>query len=378
MKVLLVQKILRFAGSEIYLLNLLPALRQQGVDAHFALLCDDPECEVTQRYKQQLTTSGVPTHVFVAGKVPSLSQLRAITQHLKQASYDLVHTHLLHSDMSFALIKTLFYRQLRIVSTKHGYNEKYNNTHGFNIVYHYLDPYRLIAAITEKKISRSFAVSRALCNLYVGLKISPASRTDVVYHGFDYADVGPDDACRFAPQQIVMVGRLTAFKGHRFAIQAMQTVVAKFPEAKLVIVGDGPLKDELQNLVQSLRLQNNVVFTGFHPQPRQIMATSDVVVIPSVSEAFGLVILEAMATRKSIVAFRVPTPSEILVHEETALLTTPFDTSEFGGNIIRLLQDKQLNEAIAQRAYLVQKESFTLSMMVEKTIAFYKRALNLS
>lgn len=372
MKVLLAQKILGLAGSEIYLLNLVPGLRDKGIDAHFALFCDDEEADVTKKFKSRLEAHNVPVHVFNLSKAPSVSQLKKINRLLVNENYDIIHTHLLLADMAFALIKTFFNKSIKIVSTKHGYTEKYNDRNGFKVVFNFFEPYRIISQVVEKKITRSFAVSKALKDLYTGLKICNPANIDVIYHGFDYQDVEAKDSFRYSPKQIVIVGRLTAFKGHRFIIRAMKFVIAKHPDAKLIIVGDGPLKGELVKMVNDLSLHEHIIFTGFQPKPREVVASSDVVTLPSVAEAFGLVILEAMATNKPIVAFSVPTPVEIMEHERTALLTDPYNIEQLAQNVCLLLENKALASTIAKNAYILQKEKFDLQTMVSNTIEFYK------
>lgn len=375
MKIFVTQKVLAYAGSEIYLLRLVPALRRQGIDVHFGLLCDDLLDPVALRYRADMEANNVPVYSFRLSKRPRPAELKAIAAHLRLQQYDLVHTHLLLADMAFALIKTLFLRKLRIVSTKHGYSEAYNNQYGFAVVKGKARIYRWAALWAERKILRSFAVSEALRKLFIGQGICDSSHIDVVYHGFDYEDVSPDPALRQSEQQICIVGRLTAFKGHRFALQMMPSVLAHFPEAKLIVVGQGSLEDELKRLATELNIRDNVIFQGFHSQPRLVMAASDVLVVPSVAEAFGLVILEGMSARVPIAAFDVPTPSEILKPGETALLAPPFAVERLAANVVTLLKDKELSQAIREKAYAVQHTHFTLQTMVENTVRFYNRAL---
>ena len=148
---------------------------------------------------------------------------------------------------------------------------------------------------------------------------------------------------------VLFVGRLAEKKGVRYLIEAMQWV-----NARLVIVGDGPLKEELQEQVILTKLEHKVLFAGAksHEELPEIYASADTCVVPSIvakdkdKEGFGLVILEAMASGVPVVASKSGGIVEILQHEENGLLVKEKNSRELAENINRILFDEELRYRI--------------------------------
>jgi glycosyltransferase involved in cell wall biosynthesis len=375
-KILLAQHLAGIGGSENYLLSLCPALRAAGVDAHFALLCDDPSAEVVRTYASRMEATGVPIRVFRIGPRIRPAAYQELAQYISSTGFDLVHSHLFVTDLIFAFLRRFFGCRVPLVSTKHGYKESYLQEHGMNPAYQPLNMYRLTAAWVERHFLRSFAVCRALCDLYIALKVTRPDAIEYIYHGFDYPPTpAPEPGFRRAPQQAVIVGRLVAFKGHMRAFEAMKHLRSTHPMLKLVVVGSGPLEEELHHWVQQEGMEDTIVFAGFHPEPARYMAASDIVLVPSVAEAFGLVLLEAMNARKPVVCFDVPAPNEVMLDGETGLLARPFDATDFAQKVALLLDDPALSARMGDAGYARREAFFNLDRMTGETVQFYERAL---
>ncbi len=376
MKILLAQKMSGIGGSEIYLTHLLPNLRKNGIDATLAIFYNEPDKNFVTGYCTKMEAAGIPVKLFPVSSIPSLAELRQIAKYIRQENFDLVHSHLLVTDIIVTLIKRLFLRKMVIVSTKHGYNETYFNQFGTKVNYKLVDPYRILATWAERKINLSFAVSNALKELFVGLKIARPGKMLVVYHGFDYPEISKQSGEEYNNNtKIVLIGRLVELKGHEFAIRAMQIVLASVPGAKLIIAGTGPMEGKLKALVEELKLHQSVVFLGFHNAPRDLMAQGRLVLIPSVAEAFGLTLLEAMSCYMPIVAFDVPAPNEIVEHEVQGLLAKPFEVVDLAQQLIKLLNDTELCVQMGEKGYETQTQFYNLGRMTAQTIDIYKMVL---
>lgn len=148
---------------------------------------------------------------------------------------------------------------------------------------------------------------------------------------------------------VLFVGRLAEKKGVAYLIEAMQWI-----EGKLVVVGDGPLKEELVRQARQLLPEDKVLFMGAksHEELPEIYASADVFAAPSVTakdkdkEGFGLVILEAMASGLPVAAFASGGITEIIRHEENGLLAREKDSAELACQINRLLNDGELRSRI--------------------------------
>jgi glycosyltransferase involved in cell wall biosynthesis len=143
-------------------------------------------------------------------------------------------------------------------------------------------------------------------------------------------------------KRILFVGRLHPVKGVRYLIQAMQLVHEKRPEIKLILVGDGDERDYLENLTDHLGIRECVDFAGEIPHERipDYMSHADVFVLSSLSESFGIVLLEAMAWGLPIVATRVGGIPEIIEDGVNGYLVNPGDYQEMADRIQLLLRDE--------------------------------------
>ncbi|NVK84639.1 MAG: glycosyltransferase family 4 protein, partial [Cytophagia bacterium] len=181
---------------------------------------------------------------------------------------------------------------------------------------------------------------------------------------------------RQAPKQIIIAGRLIAFKGHKFLIQAMPKLVETFgSDVKLLIAGTGDLELELKEQVSELGLSESIEFLGYSKEVGCLMANSDVVVVPSISEGFGVVFLEAFSAKTPVVSWNVPAGNELIQHGRTGYLVKPYDVSLLAEQLIDILDNPEDQGDIVEGAYDKLKSYFNLERMVEETIAFYRDAL---
>jgi glycosyltransferase involved in cell wall biosynthesis len=124
---------------------------------------------------------------------------------------------------------------------------------------------------------------------------------------------------------IGIVGRLSREKGHRYLIAALPAILAEAPKTQLIIVGSGPLEAALREQVRTLSLTKSVAFVGYKRQIYAELARMDILCVPSLSEAFGIVILEGMAMGLPVVGTRVGGIPEVIRDGETGILVPPRD-----------------------------------------------------
>ena len=149
---------------------------------------------------------------------------------------------------------------------------------------------------------------------------------------------------------ITFVGTLRPVKGVKYLIKAMELIVKKNENAKLMLVGDGEEREELESLVEEFGLKERVKFVGRvqNEEIPQYMAASDVLVLPSLSEGFPVTILEAMASGLSIVATKVGGLPEIVKDGENGFLVEPNNYGQIAEKVILLLEDEELRYKISK------------------------------
>jgi glycosyltransferase involved in cell wall biosynthesis len=147
---------------------------------------------------------------------------------------------------------------------------------------------------------------------------------------------------------LIFVGRLVPLKGHRYLLDALTHVREQVANVKLFIVGDGPIRPELELHVRDKGLEDNVVFTGrvTEEEKASLLWASSVFVTPSLQEGFGIVLLEAMACGLPIIAFDLPVYRE-LMDSHCGFLIRLKDSHAMAMQIARLLQDHETREKIS-------------------------------
>lgn len=174
---------------------------------------------------------------------------------------------------------------------------------------------------------------------------------------------------------VVSVGRLTDQKGHRYLIEAVPFLIREWPGLRCLIVGDGDLHDPLQESIAHFGVGAHCILVGVTAQIAGIVAAADVFVLPSVSEGFPFVLLEALALGKPVVASNIAGVTEIIDDGTTGLLVPPRDSRALAGGIARLLRDSDLARCIGEAGQDMVRERFSAEGMVRQTVGVMRQAL---
>jgi len=179
-----------------------------------------------------------------------------------------------------------------------------------------------------------------------------------------------------------IIGRFTPIKGHADFVKAMAKVARHFPKLKIWIVGDAPsskesYKEQIQVLVRRLGLLSCTQFLGTQRDIPAILSQLDLLVMATTTqEAFGRVIIEAQAAGVPVVATKVGGVVDIIEDGTNGLLVPPADPTGMSEAIIRIFRDKELAGRLAKNAYLKVQEKYNIELMVDKTLAVYREALD--
>jgi glycosyltransferase involved in cell wall biosynthesis len=172
------------------------------------------------------------------------------------------------------------------------------------------------------------------------------------------------------------IGVLSEEKGHIYLLKAFANVILEFPNVKLLIVGDGPLKNTLQATSYKLQLKDKVIFTGIRNDIPSLLNIMNIFVMPSLDEGMPMALLEAMAAQKPIVATKVGAVPKLIENKKTGLLIEPKDADAIANSIISLLRDEEMKRTIAINAFQKVKNEFSSSIMAQKYSEVYKDILN--
>ncbi|MEO7461139.1 MAG: glycosyltransferase family 4 protein [Ferruginibacter sp.] len=373
MKILHIITTFGIAGAEKHVQHLLPELKQNGIDCALMLICPEHSRNAFRFLEADLERAGVPLKYIFSNSTLAISSIGKISQYIKQNDYKYIHSHLLKTDVIVTIIKKYFIPSLKILSTKHGYEEKSlrNFTRpGFQVA---RNPFYYLSKYTFRNIDINIAVSNTIARLFRDFKITKTV-LPVIYHGIEMnpVDLEQPGKYKLASEQLVLVGRLEEVKGHRYAIEAMPHILKEFPEVKLLFVGAGSLVQSLKSQAKSLGVEESIEFLGFQSDPYSYIYYSDLLLVPSQFEALGLVFLEGMSLKTPVITFDVPAGNEIL-DNTTGCLIPLNDSNKMAEKVISMLQQPGKRNEMAEAAYKVFLEKFTISKMVDETISIYRK-----
>jgi glycosyltransferase involved in cell wall biosynthesis len=171
---------------------------------------------------------------------------------------------------------------------------------------------------------------------------------------------------------ILFVGNLIPRKGLHFLIEAAKQVLKENKETKFVIVGEGPLKNNLISYSKEQGVFDNFAFLGGIPEPMlpKLYNCADVFALPSLQEGQCISLLEAQATAKPVVAFNVSAVNEVVIDKETGLLVKP-DSNELANAILHLLSNNSIREKMGQNGREYVRKNFSWDICAQKMLQVY-------
>ena len=176
---------------------------------------------------------------------------------------------------------------------------------------------------------------------------------------------------------ILFVGSLIPRKGLPFLVKAAKKILKEKPDTKFLIVGDGPLKNQLKNSLETSNLLGNFIFLANINEDLlpAVYNCADVFILPSIQEGQGIVLLEAQATGKPVVAFDIGGVNEAIHNRKTGLLVKPGSTDDLAEATLKLLSDKTLRQEMGTNGRNYVSENFTWDLCAERMLKVYREAL---
>ena len=176
---------------------------------------------------------------------------------------------------------------------------------------------------------------------------------------------------------VLSVQRLHPRKGLNYLIDAIPIVLKEIPSAQFVIVGKGPEKAKLETKIRDLEIEKSTKLVGFVSDPElpTYYANCDLFVLHSLYEAFGIVLLEAMACGKPVISSMVGGIPEVVLHGKTGILVPPRNTQELATNIIKLLSANKLAKEMGQYGRKLAEDKFDWDKIVKTYLKTFKDSI---
>lgn len=187
----------------------------------------------------------------------------------------------------------------------------------------------------------------------------------IVRCGIDYdlLDSIPRLARKSSVTQLICVGRFSSEKGHAGLLGAIDCMRTRGVDCRLSLVGDGPSRAEIENCIERLKLADRVTLLGFLREDEALaaIAASDILVLPSLMEGLPVVLIEALALNKPVIASRVAGIPELVEEGGSGLLFSPSDWSALEDALCHLVQDRSIWKGMGQTGRKRVEEEFGLA-----------------
>jgi glycosyltransferase involved in cell wall biosynthesis len=353
-----------------FILPLAQHLRKQGHQV--VLACSDDPGEAGQSFVETLRRMGFEVLVLPLKRtIAPWSDLRATVElyrHLRGRRFDVVHTQTAKAGLIGRLAAFLA-RVPVIVYTAHAFP-----------FHEYLSPWQIeLYALLERLASRlchAIAVdSECVRSRGLAFHVAPPGKIRVIPMGIDTErfDPGRYRAERAAirgelglrPDATVIgaVARFVPDKGLDTLLHVLNLLAKRFPDLQCLLVGDGPLREDLRNLSRALDLEDRVRFAGYRTDIPRILSAMDLYMLPTRREGFGVAFAEAMSMEVPVIASRIPPLDEIIVDGQTGALGAVGDADSFVRAAAPLLEQPELRRRMGRAARRRIIERFEQSIM---------------
>lgn len=317
---------LDIGGGELFLRDLVKALAARQVAQH--VFCVGPG----GRLAPELVALRIPVTVFEKRSTLGLATIRAMAAALRRVRPDLVHTHG-EAGVFWGIPAARLAGLPALTLVYQNYRETWAKMWAARALLRY--PRAIVAGSADvaRFVEREWSV--------------PSDRLHTIPCGIDpaaFATPRRDSTSSGSPPVLVTVGRLVARKGHSVLLAALRHVRGVYPDVRLDLVGDGPLRGELQATSRAYGVADAVRFLGTVYPIHPILGGADVFVFPSLVEPQGLAVLEAYAAGVPVVASRVGGIPEMLEDEIDGLLVRPGDPADLARGVVRMLKDPAVRE----------------------------------
>ncbi len=376
MKILHIIESLSIGGAEQVLVNLIPKLCDRGLNCEVAALWSP------YTLASKLESHNIPVHSLNISYRWSLIEASfKLNKLLRKKQYDIIHAHLFFSDFYTALSYPLFPSARRVVSF---HNLAYAS-YPANTLWKKFRK-QIHSFLVRNCIDAQIGVSTAVAEHYSAhLKLE---NVNVIHNGFPIDKLYPSPTLKkteiqarynISPHEFVIIvpGRLVPEKDHGVLLQAIKILKQKNLCPKVLIFGNGPLKSWLyQKLVKEQLLGQIILNEAIpHKELMDVIQATDLFVMPSIYEGFGLAHAEAMAMAKPVITTSVGGLTDLIENDVSGILVPPKDADSLANAIAVLMKDDHKREQLGQAARKRIETCFSVNVIADHYVNFYNRIL---
>ena len=373
-KILFVIDGLNTGGAEKLLVNTLRALDKKMFSPTLFIKQSDG------KYEKEILAMGIPYFKLHSTRFCDFVAIVKLIRYIKNVKVDIVHTNMFGSDIigriagRIANVPLIFSTYLNVYSWKKSRNLKIRIKTWIDKVTAKYFCDKLIAVSEDV---RDFHIETLKLNknkfsvLVPGINLNEFQLTDNFSLNKKKLELGID----INSFVVVVVGVLSEQKGHKYLIEAAPSILIKYPDIRFLIIGPGPLRQELEQMTKNKGVSNEFIFTGFSENLVDLLAISNVFISCSLWEGLPQTVIEAMAMNKPVIATKVGGLPELIQDGKSGILIPPSDPSAIVDSIISIRENKKIAQNLSTEGRKVVEEYFSVKVMVNKLQELYLKTL---
>jgi len=329
------------------------------------------------RLKNEIDALGIPVRVFPESRWGSGKIFLELVREFKKSNIQIIHTHK-YKDTILAAPAAKLCGIPHVVRTVHGLREPFEGLQAFRMslyeaiertVHRYcVDSIIGVSSQIERKCKAEGEVSRVTC-IRNGIDLEGKSAQA------DRWRTRKELSVDLGTCLIGTVGRLTPVKGISYLLQAARILMHQGANVKVLVVGDGSIRQDLMTQTRDLGISENVVFLGHREDTDVLLQALDIFVLPSLSEGIPMALLEAMAASRSVVASRVGGTPEIIEDGCEGFLVEPMDVNSLAERCRRLIEFPDVARKMGEQARKRVERNFSATAMADRVESVYKELL---
>jgi len=350
--------------------NLCPGLKQSGFEVTYASMRE-------AKAPAWIEESG-DEYVWLKAnsRIGYLAAVRRMTRIVRDKQIDILHANMHEASLLAAAVKKLV-PTVKFVLGRHNTDQLAMMKKPWHVA---MD--RWATAVADRVV----VPSEFTKNYLIEVERADAAKIDAIYIGINTEQFRYSDESRSRVRRelglesnfvIGCIGKFIWFKGHRFLFEAFAKIVDKIPNARILLLGDGQ-RALIDKQIADLSLGGKIVFGGYRDDIPECLSALDVVVHPSLTEAFCQVITESMAVERPVIATFVGGAAEAIADGQTGMLVAPRNPSAIASAILELYGDPDKAKQIGKAARNKVMSSFTYARMVQEQVERYARLFSTS
>jgi glycosyltransferase involved in cell wall biosynthesis len=329
---------MRIGGTEMVIKNIIDGSDSKLFD--MSIFCIESPLGP---FADELLNKGIKIDTHARQPGFDFSLVKAIRRHIQSNNINVIHCHQ-YTPWIYGVLAAIG-TKTKVIFTEHG--RFYPDSSSWKR--------KLINPLLNRFTAATTAISAATKDALVIYENFPASSVEVVYNGIAAVTYDAQEVTRLKKHYLIAdhelclgtIARLDPIKNHTMMLKAFRQVIDAGVAAKLVIVGDGEERQNIEILIKDLDLSTQVILTGYEAKPQALLAMMDIYLLSSLSEGTSMTLLEAMSLGKPCVVTDAGGNPEIIKHPLNGLVSINDDATDFANSIIAIANHPDMSQKMS-------------------------------